>query len=55
MQRPTGNDVETWDGAFPNGPVVVVWNHAVYDPPKRTGYDPDTLSLHWDDLLVDVA
>jgi hypothetical protein len=55
MQRPTGNDVETWNGSFPNGPVAVVWNHAVYDPPKRTGYDPDTLSIHWDDLLVDVA
>jgi hypothetical protein len=51
--RPGGvTDVRVQPGAFPDGPVRVVFQDDMYDPPKREGYDPTNVTWHWDRIEI---
>jgi hypothetical protein len=51
--RPGGVvDTRVQPGAFPNGPVRVVFQDDMYDPPKREGYDPTNMTWHWDNVSI---
>ena len=38
---------------IPSGKVRVIFQDDNYDPPKRGGYDPNNLTWHWDNILVE--
>jgi len=53
QQRPDGSTrTRTFAGRFPDGQVRVVFEDDMYDPPKRDGYRPDTLTWHWDNIQI---
>jgi hypothetical protein len=39
-------------GSFPNGPVRVVFQDDMYNPPKRALYDPNAVTWHWDNIII---
>ena len=38
---------------IPSGKVRVIFQDDNYDPPKRGGYDPNNLTWHWDNILIE--
>jgi hypothetical protein len=38
---------------IPSGKVRVIFQDDNYDPPKRDGYDPNKLTWHWDNILIE--
>jgi hypothetical protein len=52
-QRPTGA-LSTYQvaGSFPDGPVRVIFQDDMYDPPKREGYNPNNVTWHWDNITI---
>lgn len=38
--------------AWPTGPVRVIFQDEMYDPPKREGYDPSHVTWHWDNIQI---
>ncbi len=51
-QVPGGLRTRTLRGSFPDGQVRVSFEDDMYDPPKRAGYDPTTLTWHWDNIEI---
>lgn len=55
VQRPDGPDsvynVDVGD-AWPSGPVRVIFQDEMYDPPKRAGYNDHNVTWHWDDIEI---
>jgi hypothetical protein len=55
MSRPSGTEVRTLRGAFPNGAARVIFQDDSYDPPKDAPAGvPNPFTWHWDNILVDV-
>jgi len=56
---PTDHEVRTLQGAMPNGPVKVIFEHAGYHPQKDTArYHTldgmaDEMTVHWDNVLIE--
>jgi hypothetical protein len=38
---------------IPTGKIRVIFQDDNYDPPKRDGYDPNVLTWHWDNILIE--
>jgi hypothetical protein len=58
QQTPTGPVTTTGAGAFPAGPVAVVWKDVSYNPDKSCDIEgdcpgvPDPYTWHWDNLQI---
>lgn len=53
VDRPEGG-TSTYQlpSAIPQGPVRVIFQDEMYDPPKRVGYDPTHITFHWDNVVI---
>lgn len=53
VARPGGTtDTFTLPQAIPTGAVKVIFQDVMYDPPKREGYSPQTVTWHWDGIQI---
>jgi hypothetical protein len=53
VARPDGTtSTYTLPSGIPDGRVRVIFQDDMYNPPKRDGYDPNTVTWHWDNIVV---
>jgi hypothetical protein len=46
------HDVYNIARAIPSGEIKVIFEDAMYDPPKRDLYDPSHVTWHWDNIAI---